>query len=236
MPDPAQRPLENQSPPRAFTQGVGLVFQVAGGTLFLAMMFVCCASGLLSKDWATKTELTKIGWHARGDAADVPTYSAQKAMTISLFSAIFFGIALAAIGLGLQAQHRAAPWLALAVTGLATVFWTVQFFFAASMRSITFASMTGVLAVGFFILLMMAFNALSEMRRNPPPKGHEILPKDYKIPYSHYHEDPPEVRLERELEQRRERLAVQQKELEMLEERLRKKIEQQDSRGDPPAQ
>ena len=38
-------------------------------------------------------------------------------------------------------------------------------------------------------------------------------------------EDPPEVRLARELEQRRQRLAVEQKELEMLEEKLRKKME-----------
>ena len=37
--------------------------------------------------------------------------------------------------------------------------------------------------------------ALREMRRDPPPRGMEVLPKDYKVPYSHYHEDPPEVRL-----------------------------------------
>jgi hypothetical protein len=38
------------------------------------------------------------------------------------------------------------------------------------------------------------------------------------------HQDPPEVRLARELEQRRQRLAVQQKELELLEQKLRRKI------------
>ena len=64
-----------------------------------------------------------------------------------------------------------------------------------------------------------------EMRRDPPRPGHEVLPADYKVPYSHLHEDPPEARLAKELEQRRERLAVQQKELEMLEERLRRKLE-----------
>jgi hypothetical protein len=64
------------------------------------------------------------------------------------------------------------------------------------------------------------------MRRNPPPPGHEVLPAGYKVPYSWYHDDPPEVRLARELEQRRERLAVQQKELEMLEETLKRQQEE----------
>jgi hypothetical protein len=66
------------------------------------------------------------------------------------------------------------------------------------------------------------------MRRDPPPADMEILPADYKVPYSHYHEDPPEVRLAAELEQRRRRLAVQQKELEMLEEKLKRKLQQTD--------
>jgi hypothetical protein len=73
------------------------------------------------------------------------------------------------------------------------------------------------------------------MRRNPPPPGHEILPPDFKVPYSHLHEDPPEVRLARELDQRREKLAVQQKELEMLEARLRRKLEQRPPDGPPAA-
>ena len=64
------------------------------------------------------------------------------------------------------------------------------------------------------------------MRRNPPPAGFEILPADYKVPYSHMHQDPPEVRLARELEQRRQKLEVQQKELEMLEQKLHNKLKQ----------
>ena len=45
------------------------------------------------------------------------------------------------------------------------------------------------------------------------------------MPYSHLHQDPPEVRLARELDERRGKLAVQQKELEMLEASLRRKLE-----------
>jgi hypothetical protein len=75
-------------------------------------------------------------------------------------------------------------------------------------------------------LFGLSVGAVREMSRNPPPAGHEILPGDYKIPYSHYHDDPPEVRLAAELDQRRQRLAVQQKELEMLEEKLKRKLDQ----------
>src|SRR5882757_5353922 len=91
-------------PPRAFTQGVGTVFQVAGVGLFLVMMSVCCGSGLLSKDTATRVDLEQIGWHM--PAPGWPLYSAQKAMSVSLTVAIVTGVAVAAIGLGLQAQRR----------------------------------------------------------------------------------------------------------------------------------
>ena len=113
------------------------------------------------------------------------------------------------------------------MTGLATLFWATQAVFAATVgRSTLFASLAAVLAVAFAVLHGFAHAAAREMKRNPPPAGHELLPPGYKIPYSHYHPDPPEVRLAAELEQRRQRLAVQQKELEMLEEKLRKKLEE----------
>jgi hypothetical protein len=221
------RPNKADAPPRAFTQGVGQVYQVVGVLLFLSMMFVCCGSSLLSKDWATRSDLTKIGWGQSANPNVAPRYSAQRALTISLFTGVFCGLALAGIGLGLQAEHRGAPWFAVAVTSLATPFWLIHFAFAVTLRSGFFAVIAGALAAGFIVLGVLGVAALREMRRNPPLIGHEVLPKDYKVPYSHYHEDPPEVRLARELEQRRERLAVQQKELQMLEDRLTKRIEEE---------
>src|SRR5438477_12049458 len=85
------QPPPPASPPRAFTQGVGTVFQFAGVILFIVSMFVCCASSLLSRETAMHTGLTTIGWHS---------YSAQKAITISLLASIFFGLVLAGFGLG----------------------------------------------------------------------------------------------------------------------------------------
>ena len=83
----------------------------------------------------------------------------------------------------------------------------------------------GGLTILFATLLVFAINAFIEMRKNPPPSGHDLLPPGYKIPYSHYHDDPPEVRLAAELAQRRERLEVQQKELEALEEKIKRSLE-----------
>jgi hypothetical protein len=198
---------------------VGLLFQWVGVTLFLASFFVCCASSLISRDRATQTDLTTFGWGP---------YAAQRAVTITLLCAVFFGMALAGVGLGLQAQRRRAPAMSVALTAIATAFWLLHAIFFATTFVWTLALICLVLTVAFAVLLALAVGARREMRRDPPPPSLEVLPTDYKVPYSHYHQDPPEVRLARELEQRRQRLAVQQKELEMLEEKLKRKLQQSD--------
>ena len=82
----------------------------------------------------------------------------------------------------------------------------------------------------FWLLGGFAIQAFREVRENPPPAGHDALPPGYKIPYSHYHADPPEVRLAAELQQRKERLAVQQKELEALEAKIKRSLEDNDAK------
>lgn len=207
-------------------------------TLFVSSMLVCCGSSLVSKSVAERRDLMAVGW-----AVPLPggpyLYSVQRAVTVSLLLAVFFGIALAGIGLGLQAQGRLAPYGAAGVTAFAACFWLAQtVFFATTLGSVLIAGGVGVLAMLFVVLAGFGVTSLREMRRDPPPPGHEILPPGYKIPYSHLHADPPEVRLARELDQRRDKLAVQQKELEMLEERLRRKLAtlpRGDKSGRPPA-
>jgi hypothetical protein len=229
MPDAS--PTPDAPPPRAFTQGVGLVFQFVGVLMFLVMFFICCGSSLLSKDWATRSELTQIGWGTASPSASTgasrqPAYSAQQALTISVFAGVLFGMALAGAGLGMQSGSRVAAPGAVVVTLLGTAFWLVHTIFAATAaRSVLFALIAGGLTFLFAVLLAFALNAFVEMRKNPPPPGHEVLPAGYKIPYSHYHDDPPEVRLAAELAQRRERLAVQQKELEALEQKIKRSLE-----------
>src|SRR5437763_10657591 len=108
-------------PPFAFTQGVGTVFQFVGVGLFLISMFICCCTSLLSKDAATHSGLTSVGWHRAIDPPDQPFYSAQRALTITLPASLVFGMALAALGLGLQAANRTAPGIAMVVNLLAEI-------------------------------------------------------------------------------------------------------------------
>lgn len=221
--------------PRAFTQGVGTVYQFVGVTLFAASMLVCCGSGLISKSVAERRDLMAVGWNLPLPGGP-NLYSAQRAITVCVLVAVFLGIALAGLGLGLQAQAPRAPAGAVAVATFAALFWAVHaVFFRTTVGSIGLAAGAGAMALLFAALAAFAVGAWREMRRDPPPPGHEVLPPDYKVPYSHMHQDPPEVRLARELEQRRQRLAVQQKELEMLEDRVRRKLEARPP-DDPPAQ
>jgi hypothetical protein len=207
-------------PPRAFTQGVGTVYQAGGVLLFLVMMFVCCVSAFFPLESASRPDLAKIGWFATEDG---PWYSAQKATSVALPVAIGLGVAVASLGLGLQAMHRQAPIGALLVSGFGVVFWVVHVvFFAMVLGSIALVTVSGVLAVAFIALLLLAIGAWRDMRANPPPPDLSILPEGYKIPYSHLHQDPPEVRLAKELADRRQKLEIQQKELDALEERIKK--------------
>jgi len=187
------------------------------------MSLACCGSGLLGKETWKREDLMKVGWHLPGDAADQPSYSALRATSVSLIGGIGLALAVAGLGLGLQATRRSAASVAVGVSLLGLIFWTVHgVFFVQVMRAWMLAAIAFILLLVFGVFFALAIAAWREMRRDPPPAGHEVLPHGTKIPYSWYHDDPPEVRLERELEQRRERLAVQQKELDMMEEKLRK--------------
>jgi lysylphosphatidylglycerol synthetase-like protein (DUF2156 family) len=227
-------PTPEPVPPRAFTQGVGTVFQFVGVILFLSTMFICCGSSFLSKDVAERKDWTMIGWGSRLEVSEAgvqierPAYSATRAMTLCVTLGVLLGITLAGLGLGLQAQTRRAPLAAVLVSAAGTMFWLVQaLFFVQKLHSILLALLALALLIVFAVLCLLASGAWRERKRSPPPADLGILPPDYKMPYSHYHVDPPEVRLAAELEQRRQRIAVQQKELEMLEERIRRRRNEQ---------
>ena len=168
-----------------------------------------------------QSDLGGVGWG---------NYTGTRAISIGMVVGVGLGLALASIGLGLQAQRRRAPGLAVVACALGSLFWLIHtIFFAHALRSVLLSILATGLAVLFVLLLGLSIGAWREMRRTPPPEGFEILPPDYKVPYSHLHQDPPEVRLAKELEERRRKLEVQQKELEMLEQKLHRKL------NDPPS-
>lgn len=146
-------------PPRAFTQGVGTVFQFVGVGLFVISMFICCSSSLLSKDVATRSSLTTIGWHRTGDPADQPSFSAQRAITIALPVAVCYGMTLAAVGLGLQSDSRPAPTAAVAINALAIIFWLVQLVFFISLIWIVMSLLCLALMIVAGLLFMLSIGA-----------------------------------------------------------------------------
>jgi hypothetical protein len=239
-PPDADRPATAGPPPRAFTQGAGTVFQATGVVLFLAFLFVCCGSGLLSKDVAERKDWAAIGWGQYVDRASPGgpvtrvVYPASRALAVAVAVGVFLGLAAAGFGLGMQAQRRSAPAGAATVAAVGAVFWVVHSaFFVQNLHSVALGVLAFVLAGVYGGLCAMAIGAWREMRRDPPPADADVLPADYKVPYSHYHPDPPEVRLAREMERRRQRLLVEQKELEALEERIRRGRNGERGRGAP---
>lgn len=206
----------DDSPPLAFTQGVGTVFQFTGIFSFVIFFSVCCLSAFLSKNTATHTSLSTVSWGS---------YSAQFAVSIIMALGVGGGIALTTLGLGLQAQHRRTPMAATLFTGLMLVAWIVHLIFFIRSGSIIVSGIILLMSLLYAGLLLLAIKAWQDIRRTPPAEGFEILPADYKIPYSHLHQDPPEIRLAKELEQRRRKLEIQRKELEELEQKLHRKLE-----------
>src|SRR5205809_7411380 len=104
-----QSPDPTPPPPFAFTQGVGTVFQFVGVGLFLISMFICCCTSLLSKDAATHSGLTSIGWHRAIDPPDQPFYSAQRARTITLPGGLTSGMRWRGRGWAWRAWIRGTP-------------------------------------------------------------------------------------------------------------------------------
>lgn len=216
----AEQPAAH-TPPRAFTQGVGTVFQFTGVTLFLVFFFGCCFSALRSKEWGTATWRGEIG--LRGPSGQV-IYSERHVLLFLVSGGVVWGLALAGIGLGLQAQKRRAAPAAVGVSGVGLLFWLFQGYVSAwELHSIFLSLVNFGLAAVFGILLGLSLVAAREMAKNPPPAGQDLLPPDYREPFSQLSEESPEVRLARELAQRKQRLEVEQKEVEAMERRLKRK-------------
>jgi hypothetical protein len=82
------------------------------------------------------------------------------------------------------------------------------------------------LALVFAVLFGLTVAAAREMVKDPPPRGQDLLPGDYREPYSQLSADSPEARLAREVARRRARLDVERKEIEALERRLKRKLDE----------
>ncbi len=207
---------------RGTAKAAGTVLQTVGMLLFLSSCCVCSFAG--------KWEGWQLSDDVAGDMAKVKglgDYFRQEnwgkvGMMLSVMFPMAGGFAMATFGLGLQADRKRAGMGAL-VTCLACAvivlvgglgIWMDDE--GAIWPRIWHVIVSGVmwLTVGLSVV------AYRDVRANPPADGVEILPRDYKVPYSMYHDDPPEVRLANEIAGRKANLEAQMREIEGLEKKL----------------
>jgi hypothetical protein len=134
------------------------------------------------------------------------------------------GLALAGFGLGLQADRKRSALGAVVTTiaieavllGAGVALWVGGAPLAAKLLNL-------FVMLIYAILLAFCIAAYRQVRATPPPENIEVVPPGTKIPYSFYHDDPPEVRLARDIAARQAKLDAEQKELDKMQRDLDKK-------------
>lgn len=209
-------------PPRAFAQGTGVLLQSVGVMLFLLNCCICSTSFL----WDQRLSSLETLDLAQRQGLEVRTLHdpAKLGLMLTVFFSTVGGLAMAACGLGLQSERRHAAGGAMATVlslSLVLLFGGVELWLGEA--SLTARLWNGTLLLISLILLIFTAVALRQVIAHPPPKHVEIIPPGTKIPYSFYHDDPPEVRLAKDLAQRRARLESESQELDRMERELREK-------------
>lgn len=225
LPDnqPDHTPLKTDPPPRAFAQGVGVLLQAVGGLFLLSNVCICVCTPIWDPAGTfLKIDTTKeIPGDPLTSLSELTNEPAKAGLMATILGMAIGGLALAGFGLGLQSDRRRA-----AASSLATcTILTVMLIGAGAGLWIGHGAMVARIWHGLLLALMFVVDgfviaAFIQVRANPPPPDADVLPPGYKIPYSMYHDDPPAVRLARDLAERRARLAAEQKELDALEKEL----------------
>lgn len=214
----------SSSPPRAFAQGTGVLLQTVGTLLFLSTCCVCSSSFLWDPVPAQSVTLERARQQMqeprspRWSLGQLRREPAKAGLAIMVMAMTVGGLALASLGLGLQADRRGAAvgavatcliLLAVLIAGGAGL-WMGQ-------AAIITRIWHGVLLLIVVTLTGFTIRAWLEVRAAPAPLDVDVIPPGTKIPYSFYHDDPPEVRLAREIAERRARLEQEQRDLDKLE-------------------
>jgi len=210
-------------PPRAFAQGAGVVMQTVGAILFFSSCCICLSTGAWEPLAPREQVLSELA-HGERPGVSLRTLIDRPAAAgymLTAVTATVGGLSICVLGLGLQADRRRAALAQL----LVTVFVTLILFLGATALWLGGAPLmvrlwNHVLVMVMTLLTIMAFAAYREVVAAPPPADIDIIPPGTKIPYSFYHQDPPEVRLARELESRRAKLQAEQVEIDRIQKDL----------------
>lgn len=227
-PEPLGRP-----PPRAFAQGAGVVMQTLGAILFFSSCCICISTAAWDPLTPREQVLSDM---ARGDHPGVGLSTllerpAAAGYMITAVTATVGGLAICVLGLGLQADRGRAALAQLLATAAVTLLLALA---AVALWRGAAPIMVKLWNHGLLVLMAgltaMAWIAHRQVRAAPPPPDIDLVPPGAKIPYSFYHDDPPEVRLAKELENRRARLRAEQAELDRLQQELENRT-RDDDRG-----
>ena len=222
--------------PRAFAHGVGLVLQTVGVVLFLSSCCICASARMWERP-PTQSEVIDqlaadptLADRSLRDWLDDPTRTSV--MLTVMFSTVG-GLAMAGFGLGLQAERRRAPAGAVVVTaGLLTVLLVAAPGLWTDAAGWGIRLWHALACIVVAVLLVMSAAAWRQFRVNPPPTDVDIVPPGTKIPYSWYHDDPPEVRMAAEIAARRARLDAERAEIDQLERELKAKSQKREPDSD----
>lgn len=174
MTRPEKLPSSSSSP-RAFAQASGLVLQLIGVILALG---TCCwwsFAGLTDERIRPTSQPDSLGDIVR--AADGSRLWSMSAVCVSFVG----GLALAALGLGLQAEKRRSGAAASAVAGAGTVFWFVYFGYALTHGAGVGRLLWSVLMfIAWGLCAVLSVISADELKRNPPPADLGKAPADLK--------------------------------------------------------
>ncbi|MCC6580319.1 MAG: phage holin family protein [Phycisphaeraceae bacterium] len=220
LPAPSDTP-----PPRAFAQGVGLLLQTCGVLMFLTTCCLCASSFLWDPIRSpgeavdqTPRDLQRLSQSPRVIAwRDLASDPGKNGLMLTIVTMTVGGLALASFGLGLQADRAAASLGAM----LSAAAMTLVLLAAGAGLWLGEASPAtrlghGVVFALVAILLAFTIGAWRQVRRQPPPADVDVIPPGTKIPYSFYHDDPPDVRLADEIARRRAQLAEMEEQLRQM--------------------
>ncbi len=161
--------------PRAFAQASGLVLQLIGVILALG---TCCwwsFAGLTDERIRPTSQPESFGDIVR--AADGSRLWSMSAVCVSFVG----GLALAVLGLGLQAEKRRSGAAALAVAGAGTVFWFVYFGYALTHGAGVGRLLWSVLMfIAWGLCAVLSVISADELKRHPPPADLGQAPADLK--------------------------------------------------------
>lgn len=207
------------SPPRAFTQGVGVLLQGLGVMMALTNCCLCSMAGLWDPN-LTSHEARQILADDPQLVADPGSYlrdPVRAAAAITILAATIGGLGLAALGLGMQADRPRPAYGALTANALlAAIFLVAGVALWTHDSGLIFRGWHGVLTLLTLLTLPFTFAAARVVMRHPPPPVDDTLPPGFDVRDVLAGEKPSRLKIA----QLRARLEIEQRELDRLEQEL----------------